>query len=245
MFFLNKDEAGIMVIRRDTTILYHSPEGIELTLLPAGPLARGLAWTIDFGFRTLLYIFLGILLYWAGGVGRGVFLLCVFVLEWFYPVFFEVKSGATPGKKMIGLVVVHDDGTPISLSSSLLRNLLRPVDFLPMFNMVGLFSMVCNKRFRRLGDFAAGTLVVYKQQENRCSNVQLMTPQPPPFPLKLWQQRLILDFCERSGSLSQERRMELASLLTELTGDKDPERALISYGNWFLKGRGGNEPNSI
>lgn len=234
-----------MALKLDTIIYHQSPEGVELSLSPAGPLSRGLAWLIDFGLRVVLYIIIGVCLNWAGGVGSGLTLIGVFLIEWFYPVLFEIRSGSTPGKKAIGLQVVHDDGTPVTWSSSLLRNLIRPVDLLPFFNMVGLITMIFNNRFKRLGDLAAGTVVVYKQNQHQESIIPAAVPLPPPIPLKLWQQRLILDFCERSESLSKERGAELAMLLPTLTGGKAPQPTLMQYGNWFLKGRGKRESDPV
>lgn len=234
-----------MAFKLDTIIYHQSPEGVELSLSPAGPLPRGLAWLIDLGLRIILYIVIGVCLSWAGGVGTGLTLIVVFLIEWFYPVLFEIHSGMTPGKRAIGLQVVHDDGTPVTWSSSLLRNLIRSVDLLPFFNMVGLIAMIFNNRFKRLGDLAAGTIVVYRQDQHKESTIPSAVPLPPPIPLKLWQQRLILDFCERSESLSKERGAELATLLPTLTGEKVPQETLMQYGNWFLKGRGNHESDPV
>jgi hypothetical protein len=65
---------------------------------------------------------------------------------------------------MIGLRVVRDGGLPVTLRESLLRNLLRMVDMLPSQYLVGFVSMVLSKDVRRLGDFAAGTLVVREER---------------------------------------------------------------------------------
>lgn len=234
-----------MITKLDTITTYQTPEGIELNLALAGPLSRGLAWIIDLGIRIVLYIALALFFSWAGGMGTGLILMGVFLIEWFYPVFFEIRSGMTPGKKAIGIRVIHDDGTPVAWSSSLLRNLIRSVDLLPLFNMVGLVTMIITKKFQRLGDLAAGTVVVYHRNSQQTKTIPPATPQPPPAPLKLWEQRLILDFCERAGSLSTERRAELASLLSALAGDNISEHTILSYGNWFLKGKLKDESDSI
>jgi uncharacterized RDD family membrane protein YckC len=191
-----------VIEKLDTIVYYQTPEGVDLCLSPAGPLSRGIAWLIDFALRIILYIVLSLIFAWAGGIGSGLILVGIFLIEWFYPVFFEVRTGMTPGKKAIGLQVVHDDGTPVSWSSSLLRNLIRPIDLLPLFNMVGLITMVFNRRFKRLGDLAAGTLVVYRQQADQLVKIPSSIPRPSPTPLKLWEQRLIVDYCERAERLS-------------------------------------------
>jgi len=198
-----------------------------------------MAWLIDLAIRAVCYILLAILLAWMGGVGNGIIMIGLFAIEWFYPVVFEIHSGMTPGKKAMGLQVVHDDGTPVSWSSSLLRNLLRCIDLLPLVYTVGFFSMILNSRFQRLGDLAAGTVVVYFKDETKVIAIPDCPPQPAPVVMTLAEQRLILDFCERAEGLSGDRRRELAGLLTPLCGRKSPEKQLLAYGNWFLKGKAG------
>jgi len=172
-------------------------------------------------------------------------LIILFIIEWFYPVIFEVRNGMTPGKRAMGVRVVHDDGTPVAWSSSLLRNLIRSVDFFPFFNITGFITMLMNSRFKRLGDLAAGTVVVYAKEGDHQFTIPDYPAQPPPLPLKLEEQRLILDFCERAGNLSTSRRHELATILREFSEADLPENGLLSYGNWFLKGKSNNESKSV
>jgi uncharacterized RDD family membrane protein YckC len=223
--------------RLDTILNHQTPEGVELSLSLAGPIVRGVAWLMDFGIRIVCYIILAILLKWLGRVGGGLMLIGLFVIEWFYPVIFEVRNGMTPGKKVMGIKVVHEDGTPVSWTASLLRNLIRPIDLLPICNIAGFITMLLNSRFKRLGDLAAGTIVVYVKDETKVFHIPEYPSRPTPVPLKLAEQRLILDFCERASNLSEERRRELALLLRDLTGRKDPENKLLAFGNWFLRGR--------
>ncbi len=85
-----------------------------------------------------------------------------FIFNWGYFIFFEMLwNGQSPGKRWVGLRVIRRDGTPITLSGSLVRNLARIVDFLPFAYGVGLISMFLDKQSRRLGDLAANTLVVH------------------------------------------------------------------------------------
>jgi hypothetical protein len=113
----------------------------------------------------------------------------------------------------MGLRVVQDDGTPIGWSASLIRNLLRFVDMLPFGYFLGAISCLQHPNFKRLGDLAAGTLVIYREQP--LSRPQV--PQAPalrlPFALELNEQRAILSFAERQGELSAERVNELAAIL--------------------------------
>ncbi len=85
-----------------------------------------------------------------------------FIFFWGYYIFFEMLwNGQTPGKRWVGLRVIRTDGTPITLSESFIRNLTRLVDFLPAMYGIGIISMFLDKQSRRLGDLAAGTLVVH------------------------------------------------------------------------------------
>ena len=85
-----------------------------------------------------------------------------FIFFWGYYIFFEMLwNGQTPGKRWVGLRVIRNDGTPLTLSESFIRNLTRLVDFLPAMYGIGIISMFLDKQSRRLGDLAAGTLVVH------------------------------------------------------------------------------------
>lgn len=210
----------------DTLKAIETPEGIDLLLRPAGPVPRALAYVLDLALRALLY--LGLLLVVApfGGAGAGVFLVALFLLEWLYPVLFEVLGrGQTPGKRALGLRVLAQDGTPVGWGASLLRSLLMAADFLPAFHAAGLVSMLLQRDSRRLGDLAAGTLVVYAE-ERLDPAARVRTDDPPvpaPVPLSLEEQQAVASFGERSGGLSPERGQELADLLHPLTGTRGPE----------------------
>lgn len=161
------------------------------------------------------------------------------MLEWFYPVFFEVRNGQTPGKKAMGIHVINDNGTPVNWSASILRNLLRSVDFLPLMYCVGLISMLLNREFRRLGDLVAGTLVTYKEQTEQRTELPPADPLAPPQGLDIDEQLLLLLFAERSQSFSGERRIELANLLSELTGHEGEAAVQALWGNahWLAEGK--------
>lgn len=129
-------------------------------------------------------------------------------------VLFELlNQGSSPGKQIMGLRVIQDDGTPIGWSASLIRNLLRVVDLLPFGYFLGAISCLQHPHFKRLGDLAAGTLVVYRERPL----VRPQVPQAPalrlPFLLALSEQRAILGFAERQTELSPERVQELAAIL--------------------------------
>ena len=87
--------------------------------------------------------------------------LISFALLWGYYIFFELLwNGQSPGKRWVGLRVIRVDGTPLTASEAIIRNLVRLVDFLPAYYGLGVVVMFINDQSRRLGDLAAGTLVV-------------------------------------------------------------------------------------
>lgn len=227
------------IMATDTVRRHETPEGILLQLKLAGPVARACAWAIDAGIKVAIYVVISMLGAFFGGVGMAVMLIGFFLLEWFYPVAFEVNSGATPGKKAMGLVVIHDNGTPVSLSASLIRNLLRVADFLPLLYGIGLLSMLANRNFQRLGDMVAGTLVVYRERGSGDIAIPRVAPKPPPVSLSVEELRNLIAFAERSAQLSGERRIELADQLEALTGLRGQAAVdeLYAYANWLTRGR--------
>lgn len=207
----------------DTRFNLETPEGADLPLEPAGVLVRVLAYLIDWLIRFVLIVILAYFFSALGVFGDGFILIIYFLLEWFYPVFFEVyQNGKTPGKKKMGLRVVHDDSTPVGFSSSLIRNLLRVVDFLPSFYVTGMITMVFCRHFQRLGDLAGGTLVVYDTQKTIDPDFNISgSPLPVPANFSTEEQRALLNFTERSTSLSLERQEELAEQLRGVLGKEN------------------------
>ncbi len=213
----------------DTVRTVETPEGIALELRPAGPVARGLAWVLDMGIRGAIYLALGTILAFFGKAGMGLLAILVFLLEWFYPVLFEVLwEGRTPGKRALGLQVLMEDGRPEGWGPAMLRSLLMFVDFLPGFYGAGLVAMLCGKEARRIGDLAAGTVVVHAsgRPSARLSAPSGVRPMVPPVPLSLDEQRALAAFAERVPALTAERARELADLLEPLTGQQGAEGVL-------------------
>lgn len=102
--------------------------------------------------------------------------LAAFACLWGYYIFFEMAwNGQSPGKRWVGLRVIRTDGTPITLTESLVRNLVRVIDFLPAYYGVGVIAMFINEQSRRLGDLAAGTLVV---RDRVNIPLEALTPRP-------------------------------------------------------------------
>ncbi|WP_330115057.1 RDD family protein [Pseudomonas sp. JS3066] len=198
----------------DTRYQVETPEGIDLILRPAGLLPRALAYAIDLAIRGAIMLVLFIALALLGQLGFGLGLILMFLLNWWYMVLFEVlNQGRSPGKQIMGLRVVHDDGTPIGWSASLVRNLLRFVDLLPFAYTLGALSCLLHPTFKRLGDIAAGSLVVYRDEKTQRPELPDAEPERAPFDLTLADQRALLGFAERQADLSPARRAELAGIL--------------------------------
>ncbi len=219
----------------DTRQSLETPEGALLPLTPAGFGVRVLAQLLDilirYGIVTVIFIVLSLL----GRMGTGLALILAFLLEWFYPVYFEVsRQGRTPGKKWMGIRVVNDDGTPITFGPSLLRNLLRFVDFLPMLYLTGIVTSLCNRQFKRLGDLAAGSMVIYEAPPARAPSFEVRGQLPVPADFSTDEQRALLAFAERSKYLSAERQSELATILLPVIGSKDPVIAIKQMANTMV-----------
>lgn len=179
-------------------------------------MSRAMAFAIDLGLRAAIFAGLLFLLAWLGNLGLGLGSILLFMLSWWYMVLFEVlNQGRSPGKQIMGLRVVHDDGTPIDWPASLIRNLLRVVDMLPFGYCLGAIACLQHPNFKRLGDLAAGTLVIYREQPRPRPQLPQATPRRAPFVLRLEEQRAILGFAERQSQLSPARARELAAILAE------------------------------
>ncbi|HYU34172.1 MAG TPA: RDD family protein [Thermoanaerobaculia bacterium] len=225
----------------DTYRPVETPEGVEIGLRMAGPVPRLFAAAIDAVIRSGIYFVLVFPASLLGQGGVGLLLLIMFLMEWFYPVWFEVrKGGATPGKRRMGLLVLHRDGTPVGWMASIVRNLVRFADFLPMAYGFGIASMLIDRDFRRLGDLAAGTVVVHREPEMAGYRVPTGPPVRPAVPLGLDEQRAVLDFAERIGTWSEARSAELALLAAPLTGIEGRDagvegvKSLLGIANWLL-----------
>ena len=158
----------------EETLDIQTPENVAFGYQIAGIGSRFLASLLDTLIVGLLQIVILIVLtlvirMFDGSAFSGqisawvyaIFGLVAAIFYWGYYVFFEMLwNGQSPGKRWVGLRVIRSDGTPITLSEALIRNLARLVDFLPAAYGIGIVTMFIDKQSRRLGDLAAGTLVV-------------------------------------------------------------------------------------
>ncbi len=233
----------------DTLQAVELAEGIEIRLRMAGPVLRIGAYGIDLLIRTAVLVIAGIGASLAGiaiggKVVAGVMLLAWFLMDWLYPVVFEAgKRGATPGKRIMGLRVVQTTGSPITFGQAIVRNFLRFIDGMPAFTYCfGLTSCLATKRFQRLGDLAAGTVVVY----DRIPPMPVIASPPPmvavPLPVGLTvnEMRALALFRERAGLWSDGRRAEIAdqaSVLSGASGTAGVNR-LMAMAHWVQEKRG-------
>jgi len=164
-------------------IVVRTPEHLELTYELAGAGTRAAAYLIDI---MLLYLAMSLLqnlvavvlmavteqwMIYAAAIS-GLF---VFSLITAYFIAFElIWSGQTPGKRAVGIRVVKSGGYALRFGDSLIRNLMRAIDFLPLLYGVGLTSLLLSRYSQRLGDLVAGTLVVYERP------IDALTETPPP-----------------------------------------------------------------
>ncbi|MGH7628779.1 MAG: RDD family protein, partial [Gemmatimonadales bacterium] len=146
-----------------------TPEQVVLDLEIAGVGSRLLAAVIDTAILGGLTLVISLLLLVLAEIGLmptgpwvGAFMLGAMFLVWNgYYVFFEgLRQGRTPGKSRVGIRVVRDTGHPVTVADAVTRNLLRIADFLPPPYLGGLLLMALHPAGKRLGDLAAGTVVV-------------------------------------------------------------------------------------
>lgn len=150
---------------RTNTLLIRTPEGIVFSQLLAGPMSRFLAWLIDLFFvlmlASLISGVLALLHLISFGLAEAASLLIQFVLMIGYGIYCEwFWRGQTMGKRMMRLRVVDAQGLRLKFSQIVIRNLLRFVDMLPLFYLVGGIACAVSRRAQRLGDLAANTIVV-------------------------------------------------------------------------------------
>jgi len=215
-----------------------TPEGVVFDLRPAGPVARFAAYAIDFIICTTVYFILLISFSFMGRMGVGLWMICLFLGQWFYPVLFEVNfGGATPGKRIMGICVVEDSGLPVGIGASITRNLFWFVDFLPMAWGLGVMSMILTRDFKRLGDLAAGTQVVYRDAPDKARKLPDAEPIAPERVPPLEVQQAVVALAERSTRLTEERVVELTTLAERAMGVRATQQApqrMFGIAQWLM-----------
>jgi uncharacterized RDD family membrane protein YckC len=219
-----------------------TPESIDFAYDVAGIGSRFMAALIDTLLLVLLQVVVGALTAFAVSqledfdVAESLLLAlwatASFILLWGYYLVFElIWNGQTPGKRAVGLRTVREGGRPITAAASMIRNLVRIVDFLPGLYGLGVLTMFVDKRSRRLGDLAAGTLVVKERRAITLDSLTttvapvLVPPRPydaPAAPLlpnlgliAPADYDLVQEFLRRRSELKAESRARLGGQLAE------------------------------
>jgi uncharacterized RDD family membrane protein YckC len=169
--------------RYNDRYIIDTPEHVEFGYEIAGIGSRVLAALIDTTLVGVVILFLALV---AANIFRlsepGVAIIlsaaALFVIA-YYIIFERLWVGQTPGKRALGIRVVQSEGRPVTMAGSIIRNFIRLIDFAPSFYGIGTVSMFVDRRIRRLGDLAAGTLVV--QDRQRVTLESLLSAQPPIF----------------------------------------------------------------
>lgn len=201
----------------------------------------------------------------AFGAGIGLVLLVLFAVQWLYFAILEAWRGTTPGKAAVGCRVVTISGRPIGTREAALRNVLRAADSLPLaasaglLSIAGLASMSATRRFQRLGDLVAGTMVIVPDKA-RAADPLVLWPAAAPHEsaqidgADVWldadERQAIEMFLRRRPRLGRAREIELASMISPsiagrfgLTGP-DPARLLaLVYDRAANAGRGDSPPS--
>jgi uncharacterized RDD family membrane protein YckC len=208
-----------------------TPERVNLQYDIAGIGSRGAAAMVD----TLIQAVALFVLLLAGSAAIGVgatfgslersageallalFVVAVFVITNGYYMLFEILwSGQTPGKRLVGVRVLRENGYSIRPIDAVIRNLVRIVDWLPLVYGVGVLTMLLNQRSRRLGDFASGTIVV--REASRGASRIVISPrlaESPGVALSSSDASLVRDFLIRRGSMNVAARGDIARRLAE------------------------------
>src|SRR5579864_2364355 len=140
-------------------------QAVALLVLAAAGLGAAAAMSIATG-RFAVIILLALMAVGGFVVTSGYFL--IFEIVW---------NGQTPGKRVLGVRVIRESGYPLRPVDSVIRNLVRIADWIPFFYGIGVLVMLFNKRSKRLGDFAAGTIVVRESAPRTLSTVAALAPE--------------------------------------------------------------------
>jgi len=213
----------------DTVALAETPEGITIELRPAGLTVRLYAFLIDQLIRIGILYGVAFVAGFMKGIGFGLVLISAFAIEWFYPVVFELgRWGATPGKRALNIKVVMDNGLPVTPAASITRNLLRFADFLPFLYGFAATSMLLRHDFKRLGDIAAATLVVYQPMPSPKIALEELEPVAPVRRLAPRDQAAVIALAARAPRLTRERLDELAALAAPVCGEDGKSGPLVT-----------------
>jgi uncharacterized RDD family membrane protein YckC len=235
----------MLMLSMDRDIDVRTPESIEFTYALAGLGSRFLAWFVDFLIQlaVIAAIFFGLLFIFskvpsgapasdaATKLGTAILIALVafvlFVILFGYFIVFEAFwNGQTPGKKLLGIRVVRDGGYPIDFGASLVRNLIRVAELIVGFYALSAISATVSPENKRLGDIAAGTLVVRDARLAVPTLDALRGGAEPVYGATAFlsgdERALIKRFLERRDELNAAKRGELAAQLANRVRSRVP-----------------------
>jgi uncharacterized RDD family membrane protein YckC len=227
-------------MNQDSDMSVRTAESVRLSYPLAGVGNRFLAAFLDVLFQSLLLVGLIILFGVLGqavqppaeiaAVATGLFILLLFGVFWGYYMLFEaVWNGQTPGKRLAGVRVVKDDGSPVGFLAVLVRNLVRIVDLLPFFYALGTLSILLTRKGQRLGDLAAGTVVVKARAERDFQSLRTRAlPAVGPITVRALSgeaQRIVREFVQREASMPEATAARLAQQIAAGIRPRVPESA--------------------
>jgi uncharacterized RDD family membrane protein YckC len=210
----------------DTSVRLATPERIVFAYPLAGPFHRVSAYLLDLvviAFLYLVAILVPMVVSLGSISGLGLAFVAYFVITWGYGIVCEASfNGQTLGKRVVGIRVVSDQGVPLTGAQAVLRNLVGTFDgLIPFWYMLGLATMLLTRRFQRLGDLAAGTMVVVEQRRGRAGVERVVGPEveavlpwlPVRVPAGSELARALSDYVAHRTRLSPAQRAEMAEPL--------------------------------
>ncbi len=245
-----------------------TPEAVPLELDIAGLGSRMIATLIDGAIQTVCLILVLLIVasqHFSGSAAGVALAVTSFILFWVYFFAFEgLWHGQTPGKRLQRLRVVGADDHPMSGLQMFVRNLIRLVDFMPAYYAVGAVTMVLSRRSQRLGDLAAGTIVIREAKPFTPQPVELAPPPPVPVTgpgiavdvsgMSEAQYQLVRSFLERRSAMDAAARSHVAGQIAEairpvartldgLTDETLLEAAALAYRSRFSHATGAVGPD--
>lgn len=218
-----------------------SVTGVPLDLAIAGPGGRSFAFVIDFHIRALAAIawFFGFSLAARDYIDEGTKAPDWFLWLWFlpasaiyllyHPVLEVVMAGRTPGKRWAGIRIVTVEGMVPGTGALVVRNLFRFVDGLPLMYVVGLACTIATQRNQRVGDLAAGTVLIYDEAD-KAESLEDLSNAGKTTGISTAEAELVHDLIARWDTLDPDDRLALArTLLTRL--DPGTTGALLNEEN--------------
>ncbi|MCL2210109.1 MAG: RDD family protein [Treponema sp.] len=214
--------------RFDTSLEALTPEGVKFILIPAGFPVRTLAYAIDKVTQWIILLVISIAgNFLRNATGIWVILILNFLVDWFYHIICELSfKGQSLGKYITGIRVIKNNGAPVDPASSFMRNLLRFADTFFFLFPIALISIAASSGFRRLGDWAGNTLVVYKQKSSRQPRdisglLARCDPVIPQIKLSNDEKQAILNFARSYHLLGESRANEIAGIYAPYLKEND------------------------